>query len=69
MTEKVVNRIQIDTMLEKYSNEDAINIKKEIEWIKVNAKTEIISIELVSKIIFDYFKIKSLIEELGKKDA
>lgn len=69
MTEKVVDRIQIDTMLEKYSNEDAINIKKEIEWIKVNAKTEIISIELVSKIIFDYFKIKSLIEELGKKDA
>ena len=69
MTEKVVNRIQIDTMLEKYSIEDANNIKKEIEWIKVNAKTEIVSIELVSKIIFDYFKIKSLIEELGKKDA
>lgn len=69
MTEKVVNRIQIDTMLEKYSNEDATNIKKEIEWIKVNGKTEILSIELVSKIIFDYFKIKSLMEEIGKKDA
>lgn len=69
MTEKVTNRIQIDTMLDKYSKDDIINIKKEIEWIKTTSKFEIISLELVAKIIHDYFKIKDLMEELGKKDA
>lgn len=69
MTEKVTNRIQIDTMLDKYSKDDIINIKKEIEWIKTTSKFEIISLELVAKIIHDYFKIKDLMEELGKKDV
>ena len=44
MTEKVTNRIQIDTMLDKYSKDDIINIKKEIEWIKTTSKFEIISL-------------------------
>lgn len=56
MNDEIIFRINVDNILKNYSNEDEINIRKDIEFVKNISGKNILSMEMIGKIILDYTK-------------
>lgn len=56
MNDEIIFRINVDNILKNYSKEDEINIRKDIEFVKNISGKNILSMEMIGKIILDYTK-------------